>query len=54
LLLALNDFFSAGEYLLGDSAFSNRATMVLAFKKLGNTIELLQEKKHFNTLLASV
>jgi hypothetical protein len=54
LLLAPNDFFSAGKYLLADSAFSNRATMVPAFKKLGNTIELPQEKKNFNTLLASV
>jgi hypothetical protein len=54
LSLAPNDFFSAGEYLLGDSAFSNRSTLVPAFKKLANTIELPVEKKHFNTLLASV
>jgi hypothetical protein len=54
LSLAPNDYFSAGEYLLGDSAFSNRSTMVPAFKKLGYTIELPLEKKHFNTLLASV
>jgi hypothetical protein len=53
LSLAPNDFFSAGEYLLGDSAFSNRSTVVPAFKKLGNTIELPLEKKHFDTLLAS-
>ncbi len=54
LSLAPNDFFSAGEYLLGDSAFSNRSTVVPAFKKLGNTIELPLEKKPFNALLASV
>jgi hypothetical protein len=54
LSLAPNDFFSAGEYLLGDSAFSNRSTVVPAFKKLANTIELPLEKKNFNTLLASV
>jgi hypothetical protein len=43
LSLAPNDFFSAGEYLLGDSAFSNRSSVVPAFKKLANTILLLFE-----------
>jgi hypothetical protein len=41
-------FFSPGEYLLGDSAFSNRIYLVPAFKKLGNQAELRKEQSRFN------
>ncbi len=47
-------FFSPGEYLLGDSAFSNTATLVPAYKRLGNQGELLSDQAGFNTCLAGV
>jgi hypothetical protein len=31
-----HQFFTSGEYLLGDSAFANTATLVPAYKRLGN------------------
>jgi hypothetical protein len=43
-------FFSPGEYLLGDSAFANRAYLVPAFKKLGSQVQLQNEQSGFNLL----
>jgi hypothetical protein len=47
-------FFSPGEYLLGDSAFANSATLVPAYKKLGNQGELQPDQAGFNKCHAGV
>ena len=48
------EFFSKHEYLLGDSAYSNSAIMVQAFKKDASAGELDQDKEFFNKCLAQV
>lgn len=46
-----SSFFSEGEYLLGDSAFSSESNLVPAFKAFPN-IPLSQNKSNFNLKLA--
>jgi len=46
-----SSFFSEGEYLLGDSAFSSESNLVPAFKAFPN-IPLSQQKSNFNLKLA--
>jgi hypothetical protein len=43
-------FFSPGEYILGDSALTNRVYLVPAFKKLGNQVQLQKQQSGFNAL----
>jgi hypothetical protein len=47
-----DNYFSPGEYLLTDSAFSNRH-LVPAYKRLGNQCELLKDQMAFNKALAA-
>jgi hypothetical protein len=49
-----NQFFSFGEYLLGDSAYSKSSIMVQAFKKHSKRASLPRDLHKFNTLLAQV
>jgi hypothetical protein len=46
--------FSYGEYLLGDSAYSQSSIMVQAFKKNKACAVLPRDKHNFNTMLAQV
>jgi hypothetical protein len=48
-----DNYFSPGEYLLADSAFSNRHYLVPAYKKLGNQCELLKDQMVFSKALAA-
>jgi hypothetical protein len=48
-----DNYFSPGEYLLADSAFSNHHYLVPAYKKLGNQCELLKDQMVFNKALAA-
>lgn len=48
-----SDFFSYGEYLLGDSAFQPSNIMVPAFKKQAGG-ELSRNQSNFNTMLARI
>jgi hypothetical protein len=43
-------FFSPREYILGDSAFSNRTYLVPAFKQLGSQMQLQNGQAKFNVL----
>jgi hypothetical protein len=43
-------FFSPGEYILGNSAFSNRTYLVPAFKQLGSQMQLQNKQAKFNVL----
>jgi hypothetical protein len=47
-----DNYFSPGEYLLADSAFSNHHYLVPAYKKLGNQCDLLKGQMVFNKALA--
>jgi hypothetical protein len=49
-----NEFFKFGEYLLGDSAYSESSIMVQAFKKQKAQAELPRSEEFFNTMLAHV
>jgi hypothetical protein len=46
-------FFSSQEYLLGDSAFTNNAWMLAAYKKFGGQIVLASGQIFFNDLLSA-
>jgi hypothetical protein len=46
-------FFSFQEYLLGDSAFTNNAWMLAAYKKFGGQIVLASGQIFFNDLLSA-
>ena len=48
------DYFEPMEYLIGDSAYSDSAIMVQAFKKNRNEGHLPRDKETFNTHLARV
>ena len=46
-------FYSATQYIIGDSAFENDAHMVSAFKKLPNC-QLEEDHELFNTQLSKL
>ena len=48
------EFFTPGEYILGDSAFSKSPVLVQSFKKDANTGYLDPKKEFFNSKLASL
>jgi hypothetical protein len=48
-----DSFFSDKEYLIGDSAYSNSAYMVPAYKKFGGQVALSAGQNFFNDLLSS-
>jgi hypothetical protein len=49
--LSTATFFSDEEYLIGDSAYSNSAYMVPAYKKFGGHVALTAGQKKINDLL---
>jgi len=52
LFKEFKNFFSIGQYLVGDSAFSPSDIMIAAFKKSGSEGILNQEKEFFNHKLS--
>jgi len=54
LFLEADDYFSEGEYLLGDSAYSACRYIVQNFKKVSGQSYLPPRKEFFNTKLGSI